>query len=117
MSGPNEFDWSAAMSAVCNDRDLLRDVVEVLVSDLPRLRGNLVNAFASQDTDAIRRGAHSLKGSLRFLGDIAGHRLSQQLEDLGTDGAFADCVKVWGELQAELDGLNPVLESFLASKE
>jgi HPt (histidine-containing phosphotransfer) domain-containing protein len=115
-----EFDWSEALAAVCDDRNLLRDVVEVLIKDLPRLRGNIDAAMSGRDADAVRRAAHSLKGSLRFLGDIPGHNLAQQLEDLataqGSAGVSAVMDDLWVSIQYELDRLAPILEAEITAR-
>lgn len=110
-----EFDWSEALAAVCDDRKLLREVVEVLIKDLPRLRNNIDTAMSGRDADAVRRAAHSLKGSLRFLGEIPAHHLSQQLEDLATAQGTAEVSALmddlWVSIQYELDQLAPILNA------
>ena len=88
-------------------------MVEVLVDDLPRLRGNLDAAVQSGDADSLRRAAHSLKGSLRFLGDIPSFQIAQTVETKATDKDLANLNALIETLNRELDTLTPSLKQYI----
>ena len=76
-------DWSAAMSAVSGDRDLLKDVIGAALEEWPQLLQQLRTAATGPDWPTIQRVAHTLKGNLRTFaarGTETAHHLEQAAE-------------------------------------
>jgi len=61
------LDRVALLKAFDNDWDFLKEVVDIFVSDYPRLLSVLQKALAEKDFDGVMRAAHSLKGMLRIF--------------------------------------------------
>ena len=61
--------------------------------------------FSRQDLGDVRKWAHTLKGSLGYLGALQASSLAQALERLAGDGNLADCQAVFRTLQTALDRL------------
>ena len=68
-------------------------------------------ALERQDFPGVRKWAHTLKGSLGYLGAMQASALAQQLERLATDGNVAGCRAVFDELRAALDRLTAEMQT------
>ena len=55
------------------------------------------------DADALRRAAHSFKGSAGNMGALAVADLCRQLEELGRDGTTAGAEPLVAQLRREFD--------------
>ncbi len=84
------LNWSAMLDTVGGDRELLREIAAAVLEEAPRLLSELRTATIEGDADGLRRAAHTLKASLRYLGaaDLAGQALA--LELCGREGRVAD---------------------------
>ncbi len=72
-------DWEAALGVVQGDRELLRDVVDACLAELPELRRKLQGAWEAGDLEEVARFAHTVKGNLRTFG-AAGILVAEQVE-------------------------------------
>ena len=63
-------DCDEALQVVGGDRELLRDVVDAMVEELPQLMLQLQQALAENDQTASRRAAHTIKGSTRIFSRV-----------------------------------------------
>ena len=114
-SSSSLVDWSAAMEMVSGDRDLLTEVVQVLIQDLPRLRSGIETAIGEHESEALRRSAHSLKGSVRFLGDNKVFEIAQHLEQMGANDDWDGVADAHSSLDVALTKIVPELEEFCRS--
>ena len=113
---PSEMvDWSAALNMVNGDRELLTEVIQVLVQDLPRLQSGVNTSIAEQDGEALRRSAHSLKGSVRFLGDTEVFEHAQRLEQMGAKSEWTHVKDTHEALRLGLEKMVRELEDYCRS--
>jgi PAS domain S-box-containing protein len=84
------IDWSAALATVGGDRELLREVIAAFLQEAPPLLADLRQAAASADGEGVRRAAHTLKSSLRYLGAEMLYERALTLETIGRGGRLAD---------------------------
>jgi PAS domain S-box-containing protein len=60
-----DIDWNAALTLVQGDHELLAEVVEAVLEELPQLMTQLDIALTAADARAVQRLAHTVKGNLR----------------------------------------------------
>jgi CheY-like chemotaxis protein/HPt (histidine-containing phosphotransfer) domain-containing protein len=91
------IDKETLLKAFDQDWSFLKEVVDVFLSDYPRLMDVLRTAFSQRDAPTLMRTAHSLKGMLKnFQADTAAE-VAFEIEKKGK--------------QEEFDGLDPAIKS------
>lgn len=108
-AGEVAFDHAAALANVEGDTELLQEIVGLFLEEAPRLLEAIRNGITEQDSPALERAAHSLKGSAASLGAAAVVPAAQALENLGRGGQFAGASDALPRLEAALAALTPVL--------
>ena len=95
--------------------ELLQDLVEVFLEDLPgRLRA-LRGALEQDDLDAVFEGAHVIKGSVSTFAAAAAYEAASQLEDLARRGEDDGLKAATDVLEREISRLQPALREILKS--
>jgi CheY-like chemotaxis protein/HPt (histidine-containing phosphotransfer) domain-containing protein len=107
-------DWSAALDAVQNDRDLLAEIVGAFLEECPELMGAIRSALDRGDAAALRIAAHRLKGSMRYFGATRAFDQAYILETLGREGRLAEATAAATRLDNLVSQLSPQLASYLA---
>ena len=97
------------VSHVDNDRELLRDLVDLFLAECPRLLNDIKTALDKRDAEAVLRGAHSLKGSTSNLAAKPAAHAAFELEKAAQMGDFARADCVLRELESQLERLKPAL--------
>ena len=77
------------LDVIGGDREAFKDLVRSFLDDGPELVGRLRRAAETGDTDAMRRAAHTLKGSATDFGAVALADLCREIEALGRAGEAA----------------------------
>jgi len=111
------FDWSAALSFVDRDRELLRDVVEAFLDECPRLMQTMRRAIDEGDAPALSRAAHVMASAMRTFGIAGAADAAICIEQLGRANQFADAGPFVVELEAQLDLLIPAAKALLEAAE
>lgn len=62
------IDWDTALQSVGDDPSLLKIIVETLIEAGPDMLNDIDAAAEKRDMKTLRRAAHSMKGSVLFLG-------------------------------------------------
>jgi len=107
------WDPDAALESVKGDRDLLRIVIETYLEESPQLVKRMRDSLGRSDAAELNLAAHSLKGSLRFLGAEEGFQLAYRLELMGRDRDFQETPDVLQSLETFLTRLTPSLRGYL----
>ncbi len=110
-------DWSAAMESVQGDRALLRDVVREFLGEGPEQMKAIRAAIQARDLPALRRAAHTLKGSLDHFGATRGYETALELEQQARQESLAGAEALAATLEAELSQVLSALGRFLARQE
>ncbi len=108
-----DFDWSQALEAVNGDQRLLRDVVEVILEETPRLVDAIRKAINARDLAGLRLAAHTLKGSIRFFAGSRAYATAFEMERMGQAGHWNGADETLATLEAEVKRLTPVLVHYL----
>jgi len=77
------IDRQLLLDAFNGDRRFLEEVVEIFLSDYPRLTGDLRKASLEQNSDLLMRSAHSLKGMLKNFQAESAAEIAFELEKKG----------------------------------
>jgi two-component system, sensor histidine kinase and response regulator len=99
--------WPELLSMFSGNADLLREVLNLLIRELPRLRKLYESSVESGNTIEARRAVHTLKSNVRYvgLGRIATH--AEQLERFARDGKI-------DVLRQHVDLLNSIVDRVTA---
>ena len=100
-----------------NDERLLRLVVEACVEEYPRLLADLRDAISKQDSPAVCRAAHAIKGSIRTFGATRAFDLAYQLETMGKAGDLSRAAEVLRAAEQEFERLLAALREYLGGRE
>ena len=101
------------LEAIDGDRQLMLELVEIFREECPKMRGEMAEALAAGDAARVRRGAHTLKGSLSHLAAAEGIELALQVETHAKQGDLAAAAAAWPRLEAALDQLKPELDEYI----
>jgi len=93
------------MHAVSDDQQIYLEMCHLFLRSVPELRGTLCDAASRHDTEAVRRQAHSLRGSCLVVGAVELVQLLQEAERAGIEGSVADMVARVGQVALGLDVL------------
>jgi len=100
------IDWSVALETVGGDRPLLREIVDAFLQEAPPLLAELRAAADAADGERLRRTAHTLKASLRYLG---AQQLADQAFALETHGREGHVVEALSLLSSFHESLTRIL--------
>lgn len=102
-------DWKAALEFVGGDRQLLHELVELFLQECPNWLRELRRTLAEEDTMALRRLAHKLKGALGSFGAQAASAAAGQVEMQGREGDRVGVAKAGRVLELEIERLRLAL--------
>jgi HPt (histidine-containing phosphotransfer) domain-containing protein len=110
------LDKEMLLKAFDGDWDFLKEVVDVFLSDYPKLFENLRRATADRDSDALMRAAHSLKGMLKnFQADLAAG-VAFELEQKGKGDNFNGVPETIESLAGQVVELEKALRTIIEHK-
>jgi two-component system sensor histidine kinase/response regulator len=107
-----KYSASLLLDRLGGDTELLREVVEVFLSDCPARLSNVRDAIARRDSTALARAAHSLKGSVANFAADPAVAAAQRLELMGRTGDWAEVDQVLADLETEIENLTSTLQAF-----
>jgi HPt (histidine-containing phosphotransfer) domain-containing protein len=84
---------------------LLRELVDVFLSDTPRLLGRVERAIARSDAVGLAETAHALKGSVGNFDSGRVFEAVRQLEMLGRDNNLAHAPGAFAEAKIKIKKL------------
>ena len=98
------FDPAVAAARLGGDRRLLREMLDLFMTECPGMISAIRSAIDSSDAAALRRAAHALKGSVANFAAARPVEAARRLEKLGIDGEFTGVEAAFHELEDALDG-------------
>jgi PAS domain S-box-containing protein len=104
------LDWSDALRTVGGDSKLLASLIHAFLEESPRLTAAIHQALAAGDAAALHTAAHTLKGSLQYLGAHQAAQAAYHLETLARAGDQEKAPGAWTLLESQLTELTAVLE-------
>jgi two-component system, sensor histidine kinase and response regulator len=107
------IDWDEALEGVHGDRDIFRQIAEVFLDESTRLLRELGKAVELGDRDRICRTAHTLKGSVLFLGARPVVELASHIELCVGEGNLEAVETHFPRLEEKVLQLQALLSDFL----
>jgi CheY-like chemotaxis protein len=106
------FDRSGLLERMADDEDLMREILGLFVADMPAQLGALRSSAAAADLDALKRHAHTIKGTSANAGAVSMHKLSASIQALAEEGNLAEVASRIDEVEAEFDRFKEILGRF-----
>jgi HPt (histidine-containing phosphotransfer) domain-containing protein len=103
------YDKRAILERVDGDIDLLREVIEMFLTDAPPLIADMRAAVAAGDAGGIKAAAHTLRGAASNFGATAVVECAREVEALAKSGGLANAAA----LVDRLEGAHRELETAL----
>lgn len=108
--------WPEALDSVQGDVDLLRRVVQALLSECPDHLEQLRIAIENGDEKTAHRLAHTIRGLFRLVAAKEAESLAAELEASAQDGVNEQHLQMQEQLAASIQPVLAVLEDFVAGK-
>ena len=99
------IDWTHALDVCDGDRELLMQLMEVLIEEIPELMNSLDLAITANDCESARQTVHSILGSLRLFGMTPAVDLIQKIQRDARNGTLNETRRLFAELQQQFDEL------------
>ncbi len=109
-----KIDWDHALQAVGGSRELLGEIIEIAIGELPHLTRELAAAVQAAKAPEVRRTAHTVKGTVRTFGAEKITELASQIEEMGRNETLQGVEPLLGELQTNVDQFVVALKAYLA---
>ena len=110
MDQASPIDLDAALEQVDGDTELLRDLVDTLLESAEEDIEKIRSGISSGDTEAVQRGAHSLKGAAASLAAEPLCETAFRLETAGRSGNLREAPALLEKLEAELERLKEFVD-------
>ena len=96
-------DFEKAITQIPGGRDMLEDLVDIFLSECPRLLNELSEGLAEDDADQAHRAVHTLKGAARTFAANKLEHVAAELEQLAKHKQLDTVRSRLGELEAVVD--------------
>jgi len=103
------FDKKGLFERLMNDQDLVKDIIEGFLEEVPGQIAALSEALEKKDADLIRRLAHTLKGASANIGASALQETAYQVELAAKAGTLDTAYDLIPELDGQLKALKEAL--------
>jgi HPt (histidine-containing phosphotransfer) domain-containing protein len=104
------FNFNELLERVDNDRDLMRELLEIFKNDFPRHHCELVAAVNGGDMRRVQSIGHTLKGMFSNLAARRAAAVAAELEKIGNGSGTSNLPEVLASLQEEAAVLGPMLD-------
>ncbi len=104
---------AAFLDGLGNDVNLAKRLIDLFLLDSTRLMDDIRRAIAERDADALRRSAHTLKGSVSNFPAGAARDTAARMETIGFDGDCDAAREVFPMLEKEIDRLRALLPTLI----
>ena len=113
--GGKLVDWQVIHAATGGNPALLRELIEIFLTEVPKHLSDIDEAIRQQAADDLRRHAHTIKGCLRYFGETPAGECARQLESMGKEQRFEGAADRLTELRGEVQRLVPELQNYLGT--
>ena len=98
------IDWQA-LSAVCDDNEIIAEVVDAFCEDTPQSMEKVLAAIRENDFANLELYAHRIKGATATIGAKTVAEITAQLERAGKEEDLETAESLIEQVQAEVDDL------------
>jgi len=103
---------AALLAGFGGNRKVLREVIEMFLTDAPHLMGEIQRALQAGDQEALASSAHALKGSVGLFVQVGAFDTVRQLERTAKAGDSASTAAVFASLESDMRSLQNALNIF-----
>lgn len=103
------WDHTAALERADGDESLLREVTAIFFEEYPAAISRLHRSLDEQDFPALRKTAHSLKGSLGCLAAAGAEEIAAALEVAALAGNSKQAGQLVGRLEEQVASLRDLI--------
>ena len=105
-------DWEEALLRINGKENVLKDLVDLFLAEMPKLLLQVNKAIADQDATTLRRAAHTLKGSAYVFLATPTAEAAFRLEEIGRSGDLSEADEARVLLEKELDRLAVAIQEW-----
>jgi signal transduction histidine kinase/CheY-like chemotaxis protein len=102
---PLVFNVEEALARAGGEMDFLLEITAVFLEECPSQLAQIREAIAQDDSEALCRTAHTLKGAVGNFGAPLVYAAAERLEIVGREGKGAEAAEAWEELATEMERL------------
>lgn len=103
------WDYAAALERVGGDEPLLVELITIFFEEYPKFATRLTRSLSQKDFVTLREAAHSLKGSLGYLGAAHGESLALAVEQASVARDAARAGDLVAQLMAYIEALRQLM--------
>jgi HPt (histidine-containing phosphotransfer) domain-containing protein len=107
-----DFDRAAALERCGDDAGLLRELIDMFLTEIRVWMFDLGRAVAAGNAGDIKRLAHTIKGAVGTFGAQPAYDAAMDLETMGREGDLSGIGRAWARMQEVIVRLNAALEKF-----
>ena len=107
------LDRTAMLATVEQDLELLRELVEIFLAEVPGLLAQIRSGVEEKHAEKVERAAHTLKGALLNSGARRACEVARQLEIRGREARLGDLAQLVSRLESEVTQVCRALSDFL----
>ena len=104
------FNQAALLKRVMNDQELLREIIQMFLDDMPAQISKLKECVTGEDAQNVAQMAHKIKGAAGNLGGESLQALASAIEKASKAGDWGAIIKLTNELDTGFDQLKSELE-------
>lgn len=97
------FDLAQALRVTGDDREILAEIIQVFLEDLPHMMGEVRKALEGGDAGALELHAHSLKGASANVGGQRVRAVAFAMEKAGKAGDVGRAQGLFPALEGEAE--------------
>lgn len=103
------WDYAAALERVGGDEPLLVELIAIFFEEYPKFATRLTQSLSQRDFVTLREAAHSLKGSLGYLGAAHGESLALAVEQASVAKDATRAGDLVAQLMAYIEALRQLM--------
>ena len=108
-------DWQVVLSRMDDDEELLREVVQIFISESDQMLADVRDALRSASPSEVRRTCHFLKGAVSYFTTKEPYQCAFALETMGAEENLGAAQAVFDRLETSITQLRTCLEDARAS--
>lgn len=107
------FDKDEALKIIDNDNEFLKELVEIIINDVPEHMSEIEEAVNCRNSEALVESAHKLKGAVANFGKNATTDTAFKLETMGRENNLDGVEEVYDTLVKDVENLMNALKEFV----
>ncbi len=107
-----DFDRAAALERCGDDAQLLRELIDMFLTEIRVWMFDLGKAVEAGDAEAIKRLAHTIKGAVGTFGAQPSYQAALRLETIGKEGPLGEAAAAFEEMKVVIARLNEALSAY-----